>query len=133
MSGIPSVVLLQAEGGAGGPDMSFFIMMGAIFMIFYFLVMRPQQKQQRARDEAIKAAAKGDRVVTNGGIHGVITAVADDSVTVEIARVKGGARVEVEVARTGLGSVLKAGADREPADDSKTDSKGKDKKGGDGS
>jgi len=105
-----STVLLQADAASGGTDMSFFIMMGAIFMIFYFLVMRPQQKQQRARDEAIKAAVKGDRIVTSGGLHGVITDVKEDSVMVEIARVKGGARVEVEVARTGLSSVAKAGA-----------------------
>lgn len=129
MSELASSILLQAEGAPAGPDMSFFLMMGAIFAIFYFLVMRPQQRQQREREEAVKAATKGDRVVTNGGIHGVITAVSDDSVTLEIARVKGGARVEVEVARSGLGSVLKAGAEREPA----SEGKAKDNKGGDGS
>jgi len=126
MSGVPSTILLQADGAAGGPDMSFFLMMGVIFAIFYMLVMRPQQKQQRAREEAIKAAAKGDRIITNGGIHGLITAVSDDSVTVEIARVKGGLRVEVEVARNGIGSVVKPGAEK--------DAEKKDKKeGGDAS
>ncbi|MAJ58927.1 MAG: preprotein translocase subunit YajC [bacterium TMED88] len=119
-----SAVLLQAEAAPGGTDMSFFIMMGAIFMIFYFLVMRPQQKQQRTREAAIKSAAKGDRIVTSGGLHGVINDVKEDSVTVEIARVKGGARVEVEVARTGLASVSKPGT-VEAGDD--------EKKGGDGS
>ena len=115
MSGLSSAVLLQAEGAPAGPDMSFFVMMGLIFVIFYVLVMRPQQKQQRAREAAIKAATKGDRVITNGGIHGVITAVADDSVTVEIARVKGGARVEVEVSRSGLSSVVKPGQEGDDA------------------
>ena len=119
-----STVLLQAEAAPGGTDMSFFIMMGAIFMIFYFLVMRPQQKQQRSREAAIKSAAKGDRIVTSGGIHGVISDVKEDSVTVEIARVKGGARVEVEVARTGLASVSKPGT---------VDAGDEQKKGGDGS
>ena len=120
-----STVLLQAEAAPGGTDMSFFIMMGAIFMIFYFLVMRPQQKQQRSREAAIKSAAKGDRIVTSGGIHGVISDVKEDSVTVEIARVKGGARVEVEVARTGLASVSKPGSVEAGDDDQK--------EGGDGS
>jgi preprotein translocase subunit YajC len=122
-------VLLQAEG-AGGPDMSFFLMMGVIFLIFYVLVMRPQQRQQKAREEAIKAATKGDKVVTNGGLHGVITAVGDDTVTVEIARVKGGLRVEVEVSRSGLASVLKPGAEKAE----KSAEKGSDKKkeGGEG-
>jgi preprotein translocase subunit YajC len=129
MNGWPSTVLLQAEG-AGGPDMSFFLMMGVIFLIFYVLVMRPQQRQQKAREEAIKAAAKGDKVVTNGGLHGVITAVGDDTVTVEIARVKGGLRVEVEVSRSGLASVAKAGGDK--AEKSAEKSTDKKKEGGEG-
>jgi len=125
MSGLPSGVLLQAEGAPGGPDISFFVMMGLIFLIFYMLVMRPQQKQQRAREEAIKAATRGDRVVTNGGIHGVITAVGDDSVTVEIARVKGGARVEVEVARSGLATVTKPGSGKADGDGGKPEKQDK--------
>jgi preprotein translocase subunit YajC len=106
MTAIPAVVRMQAEAAAG-PDYSFFIMMGLIFLIFYMLVMRPQQKQQKERDEAIKSAVKGDRVVTSGGLHGVVTAVSDDTLTVEIARVKGGLKVEVEVARARLETVTK--------------------------
>jgi preprotein translocase subunit YajC len=108
VNGASSAMLLQAEGAPGGPDFSFFIMMGAIFLIFYMLVMRPQQKTQRERDDAIKAAVKGDKVVTAGGLHGTVTAVTDDTLTVEIARVKGGARVEVEVARARIDSINKA-------------------------
>jgi preprotein translocase subunit YajC len=103
--------------------MSFFLMMGLIFAIFYVLVMRPQQKQQKAREASIKSAAKGDRIITSGGIHGLITGVSDDSVTVEIARVKGGLRVEVEVARTGLASVVKAGAEKAEKADKDKDKK----------
>jgi preprotein translocase subunit YajC len=109
MTGVPSAILLQAEAASGGPDMSFFVMMGAIFLVFYLLVMRPQSKQQKEREEMIKNAAKGDRVVTSGGIHGVVTGVSDDTLTVEIARVKGGLRVEVEVSRTGISGVTKSG------------------------
>ena len=102
----PGGVMMQAQGEAFDP--SFFFMMGAIFLIFYFLVIRPQQRQQKEREESIRALVRGDRVVTAGGIHGVVTEVSDASVMVEIARVKGGARVEVEVSRTGIGSVTKA-------------------------
>jgi len=109
MTGIPSVVLMQAEGAPAGPDYSFFVMMGMIFLIFYMLVMRPQQKQQKERDDAIKAAVKGDKGVTAGGLKGVVTAVSDEVLTVEIARVKGGAKVEVEVLRARIDSVVKAG------------------------
>jgi preprotein translocase subunit YajC len=121
MTGMPSAILLltplqtllQAEGAPAGPDYSFFVMMGLIFVIFYALVMRPQQKQQKEREELIKSAVKGDRIVTNGGLHGVVSGVSDETLTVEIARVKGGAKVEVEVSRSGISSVVKAGTKSE--------------------
>ena len=101
-----STLLMQASGGS---DISFFIPMAAVFLIFYFLVFRPQQKQQRERDDSIKAAVKGDRIVTSGGLYGTITGVSDDTFTVEVARVKG-TKVEVEVARARVDSVMKSGA-----------------------
>ena len=66
-------VLLQAQ--PGGADLSFFLMMGAIFLIFYFLVIRPQQKQQKDREAFLRTAAKGDDVITQGGVHGKVLAV----------------------------------------------------------
>lgn len=96
---------MQAGGGA---DISFFIPMAAVFLIFYFLVFRPQQKQQREREDAIKAAVKGDRILTTGGLYGTITGVDDDTFTVEIGRVKG-TKVEVQVARERVETVSKAG------------------------
>ena len=100
-----SALLMQASGGG---DISFFIPMAAVFLIFYFLVFRPQQKQQREREDSIKAAVKGDRIVTSGGLYGTISGVDDDTFTVEIGRVKG-TKVEVQVARTRVESVTKAG------------------------
>lgn len=100
-----SALLMQASGGA---DISFFLPMAAVFLIFYFLVFRPQQKQQRDRDDSIKAAVKGDRILTSGGIYGTITGVDDDTFTVEIGKVKGN-KVEVQIARSRVESVTKAG------------------------
>jgi preprotein translocase subunit YajC len=99
-------VLMQAQPGA---DISFFLPVAAVFLIFYFLVFRPQQKQQKDRDAAIKGAVKGDRILTSGGLYGTVTNVSDDTFTVEIARVKG-SKVEVEVARARVESVTKAGS-----------------------
>ncbi|MEE3327310.1 MAG: preprotein translocase subunit YajC [Myxococcota bacterium] len=101
-------VPLQAEGPGAGFDPSFFLMMAAIFAIFYFLVIRPQQRQQKEREAAIKALVRGDKVITTGGLHGVVSDVSEDLVKLEIARVKGGLKVEVEVARSGIGVVTKA-------------------------
>jgi preprotein translocase subunit YajC len=92
------VIWLQAGEAQGGDPLSFLIPMGAIFLIFYFLLIRPQQRKQKEHESLLKAVGKGDRVVTTGGIHGVVVGTADDVLTVEIANLKG-ERVRVKVDR----------------------------------
>jgi len=106
-----SGILLQASAQQS-PDYSFFIMMGLIFAVFYFLVMRPQRKRQLEHEAMLKAADRGDEVVTTGGIHGKVTGVTDDVLTVEIAALKSGERVRVKVARSRLESVKKADSEK---------------------
>ena len=106
MNTLPAAVMLQAQ--PGGFDFSFFAMMGAIFLIFYFLVMRPQQKRQQDHDEKLKSAEKGDTVITTGGLHGKVTGAAEDVLTLDIATLKGGEKVRVRVDRSRLESVIKA-------------------------
>ena len=98
-------VPLQAAGGA---DMSFFLMMGAIFLIFYLLVIRPQQKQQREREAFLKTAAKGDDVVTQGGVHGKVVAVDGEVLEVEVARVRG-EKVKLRISLSRVDQLSKAG------------------------
>ena len=106
--GIPDplpFVLLQAA-----PEPSPFGMlvpMGLIFLIFYFLLIRPQQKRQREQEEMLKAIEKNDAVVTAGGLHGKVVGITDDVLTLEIAALKG-ERVRVKVARGKVESVSKA-------------------------
>ena len=76
------VIPLQA-GGAQDP-FGFLVPMLAIMAIFYLLLIRPQQKKQREHEDMLKAIQKGDRVVTSGGIHGVVIGTADDVLTVDI-------------------------------------------------
>lgn len=92
------VIWLQANGAQGGDPLGFLIPMGAIFLIFYFLLIRPQQRKQKDRDNMLKAVGKGDRVVTSGGIHGLVTGEAEDVLTLEIANLKG-ERVRVKIDR----------------------------------
>ncbi len=94
----------QQSGAAPGPDMGFFVMMGIVFAIFYFLVVRPQSKQKRELELAVKAAAKGDQVVTSGGLHGKIVSADDATFTIEIATLKG-ASVRVQVSSAKIESV----------------------------
>lgn len=110
MSPPAALVLLQAA--SEGSPFGMLVPMAAIFLIFYFLLIRPQQKRQRQQETMLKGIEKGDGVVTAGGIHGKVTGVTDDVLTVEIASVKGD-RVRIKVARPKIDSVekLKKGGD----------------------
>jgi len=99
-------VPLQAQ--SGGVDIAFFLMMGAIFLIFYMLVIRPQQKQQREREAFLKTAVTGDSVVTQGGIHGKVTAVDGEVLEIEVARVRG-EKVKLRVSLNKIDQLTRAG------------------------
>jgi len=105
-----SAVILQAGETPAQSPLGPFIPIVAIFAIFYFLLIRPQQKRQNEQKAMLKAIAKGDDVVTAGGLHGKVTGVTDDVLTIEIASVKG-ERVRVKVARKGVESVAKKKGD----------------------
>ncbi len=105
MSFLPLVVFLQ-EGPPAASPLSTLFPFVLIFLIFYFLLIRPQQKRQRAQEKMIKAIEKGDLVVTAGGLQGKVTGVTDDVLSVEIASLKG-ERVRVKVTRAKVDSVQK--------------------------
>jgi preprotein translocase, YajC subunit len=68
-----------------------------IFIVFYFLLIRPQQKRAKEHQKYLADLKKGDRVVTGGGIHGVITGVTDTVLTLEIAE-----NVRIKVSRVAI-------------------------------
>ena len=77
-----------------------------IFLIFYFLLIRPQQKRQREQEALLKTIEKGDDVVTAGGLHGKVIGVTDDVLTLEIGAFPG-ERVRVKVSRSKIDSSSK--------------------------
>jgi len=87
-------------GAAPGGDMNFIIVMVAIFAIFYFLLIRPQQKKQKETKTMLENLAHGDMVITAGGLHGKITAITEQIVTLEIAD-----KVKVKVSRPHISGV----------------------------
>ncbi len=87
--------------GAGKADPSFLIMMAVLFAIFYFLIIRPQQKKQKELKEMLANLNYGDVVLTSGGLQGKITGLTDAAVTLEIAD-----KVRVKVSRSFIVSVL---------------------------
>lgn len=92
------LALLQAQGPAGPNPFGTVFMFGAIFVIFYFLLIRPQRKQQKAHDEMVKSLSRGDEVVTMGGIIGKIVHLTDDRVTLKTAA---DTRLEIERSKVG--------------------------------
>jgi preprotein translocase subunit YajC len=89
-------------GGAAGGGFGAFIPIILMFVIFYFLLIRPQQKKAKQHQEMIANLKKGDRVVTSGGIHGQITALDENTVTLEIAE-----KVRIKVTRSTLAGLNK--------------------------
>ena len=68
----PALLALQFGGGAGGSMAPFILQIVAIFGIFYFLIIRPQQTQKKKHEEALRNIKRGDQVVTFGGIVGEV-------------------------------------------------------------
>ena len=72
-------LLLQITGGASNPLLPFLIQIAAIFGIFYFLMIRPQQKQRKQHEERLRNLKRGDQIVTTGGLVGEVMHVKDAS------------------------------------------------------
>ncbi|MGB3588514.1 MAG: preprotein translocase subunit YajC [Tunicatimonas sp.] len=85
-------ILLQASSGQSGL-IGNLILLGGIAIIFYFFMIRPQQKKQKDQRTFIGDIKKGDMVVTVGGMHGKVIALEEDSVMLEVDR---GARIKFD-------------------------------------
>ncbi|MGB3463430.1 preprotein translocase subunit YajC [Rhodanobacter lindaniclasticus] len=99
-----SPVIAQAAPPQGG-GMSMIIMMVVLFGLMYFMMIRPQMKRQKEHRALIAALAKGDEVVTNGGLAGRVEEVGDTFVTVEIAP-----NVKVKLQKGAVQQVLPKGS-----------------------
>jgi len=97
------VIWLQAQGG--GLFASPLVPIALMLLIMYLLILRPQQRRQKEHEQMLGAIAKGDRVVTSGGIHGVVTGAEKEILTVEIANLKG-ERVRIKVDRSRIDRCL---------------------------
>ena len=89
-----SIIFLQIGGGGESPNSySTILMIVAFIAIFYFFMIRPQQKRQKDIQRSREAMKTGDRVIVAGGIHGRIKEIADSSMLVEVAD---GVRIRVD-------------------------------------
>ena len=95
--------LLQIDAGpaAGGQLVTMLVTFGLIIAIFYLLVIRPQNKKQKETQKMLEAVKKGDKVTTIGGIHGVVTAVKEQSLTLKVDD-----NTKIEFSKSAISAVL---------------------------
>ncbi|HMN49785.1 MAG TPA: preprotein translocase subunit YajC [Ignavibacteriaceae bacterium] len=92
----------QGGDGGGGSLISTLIMFGAIFAIFYFMIIRPQQKRAKEREKLLSNIEKGDKIITSGGVHATIVGIEEKTVLIEVAP-----NVKIKIERSAIGSVIK--------------------------
>jgi preprotein translocase subunit YajC len=93
-----------AQGGEGGSITSMVLMFGSIIAIFYFMIIRPQQKRTKERAALLDSIKKGDKIITAGGIHGTVIGLEDKTVLVQIAD-----NVKIKMERSSVSVVNKVG------------------------
>jgi preprotein translocase subunit YajC len=92
----------QIGPGAGGPSqMLSFLPLVLVFVIFYFLLIRPQQKKTKEHQEMLTKLKKNDEVMTSGGIYGKVMSLAENVVTLEVAP-----NVRIRVSRPNISAVV---------------------------
>jgi preprotein translocase subunit YajC len=88
---------LAGAGQGGSSQWMGLLPLVLLFVVFYFLLIRPQQKRAKQQKLFIENLKKGDKVITSGGLYGTITGITDDSVTIEIAE-----KVRVKVLKSAV-------------------------------
>ena len=93
-----------AETPGGGSSWTMFLLLGGMFVIMYFLMIRPQSKRRKEHQALVSGLAKGDEVVTVGGLTGQVTKVEEGFVKVRVAN-----NVELRVQKSSVGATLPKG------------------------
>lgn len=99
-----SDAMAQAGPAAGSGGIMTFLPMIALFVVFYFLLIRPQQKRQKEHKNMVGGLAKGDEIVTMGGVLGKITAVDENFISLEVAK-----GTEIKVQRMSVQAMMPKG------------------------
>ena len=92
-----NIYLLSSTSGSGAPQWQQFIMFPLIFIVFYFFMIRPQQKKAKEAAKFKESINKGDKIVTMSGIHGKIVEIKDQTFIIEIS-----SNVKIEIEKSGI-------------------------------
>ncbi|AIN93942.1 preprotein translocase subunit YajC [Treponema putidum] len=96
------IPLLQGASQGGFSSFGFLIPMLLVFVIFYFLLIRPQKKEQQKTEKMISQLQKGDKIITIGGIHGVVSSTKEKTLVIKVDD-----NCKIEINRSAVGTVLK--------------------------
>jgi preprotein translocase subunit YajC len=95
-------ILMGQPSQDGGPGlMSNLVLFGSIILIFYFMIIRPQQKRTKERQKLLESVKKGDKVITSSGIYGTIAGLDEKTVLVQIAD-----NVKVKLDRGSIATII---------------------------
>ena len=100
-----TLLMGQPNQGEGPGLMSNIILFGSIILIFYFMIIRPQQKRTKERQKLIESMKKGDKVITSGGLYGIVAGLDEKTVLVEIAD-----KVKVKLDRSSIATIISESA-----------------------
>jgi preprotein translocase subunit YajC len=92
---------MAPQGGGSANLISTLIMFGAIFLIFYFMIIRPQQKRAKEREKMLSNMQKGDKVITSGGLHGTIAGLDEKTVLLQV-----GDNIKMKFEKSAIASVI---------------------------
>lgn len=100
-----TLLMGQPNQGEGPGLMSNVILFGSIILIFYFMIIRPQQKRTKERQKLIESMKKGDKVITSGGMYGTVAGLDEKTVLVQIAD-----NVKVKLDRSSIATIISESA-----------------------
>jgi len=115
-----SLIQTQAAN-SGGQMISTVVTFGLVFVVFYFLIIRPQNKKQKDAKKMIEAVKKGDKIITIGGAHGTVYAVKEGTVVVKVDD-----DCRIEFSKSAISTVVTAKAEEKieaPAEKPEADKK----------
>lgn len=96
------LAMAPADGAQGGQSMiGTLVMFGLLFAIMYFMMIRPQQKKQKERQKMLDEMKKGDKVITNGGLHATVAGVEEKTLLIDL-----GNNIKVTVERNAIAQIV---------------------------